>query len=298
MKVVVTGSHGLIGSALAPALEDAGHTVIRLVRGSAVAGEVRWDPAAGVLDATLLEGVDGAVNLAGVGIADKRWTEEQKRRILDSRVAATDLLARRLAELDPKPTVLVNGSAIGFYGDRGDEELTEESQGGSGFLADLVRRWEAATAPAQDAGIRVALVRSGIVLSGKGGALAKQLPLFRFGLGGRLGSGRQYQSWISIDDEVSAIVHVLGTDALGGPVNLTAPQPVTNREFTATLGRLLGRPALLPVPAAALSIALGRQLATEVLVASQRVLPVRLHESGYQFRHHDLETALRAVVGR
>jgi uncharacterized protein len=298
MKVVVTGSHGLIGSALTPALERAGHTVIKLVRSSAMTGEVRWDPATGVLDATLLEGVDGAVNLAGQGIAERRWTAEQKQRILDSRVTGTDLLARRLAELDDKPAVLVSGSAIGFYGDRGDEELTEDSKGGTGFLCDLVRRWEAATAPAQEAGIRVAQLRSGIVLSAAGGALKKQLPLFKLGIGGRLGSGRQYQSWISIEDEVGAILHALGTHAVSGPVNLTAPQPVTNREFTATLGRVLRRPTLLAVPRAALSVAFGSELADEVLLASQRVLPARLDATGYQFQHPGLEAALRAVLSK
>jgi uncharacterized protein (TIGR01777 family) len=297
MKLAVTGSRGLLGSALVPALEAAGHTVVRLVRGSAMNGEVRWDPAAGVLDTTLLVGVDGAVNLAGEGIADKRWTQEQKQRILDSRVRSTELLARGLAALDPKPSVLVSGSAIGFYGDRGDEELTEESVSGDGFLADLVRRWEAATAPAEAAGVRVAHIRTGIVLSARGGALKKQLPLFKLGLGGRLGSGRQYQSWIAIDDEIGAILHALSTDRISGPVNLTAPMPVTNREFTATLGRVLGRPTLLPVPRFALSLALGGQLATEVLLASQRVLPATLGATGYQFKHPGLEAALRAALG-
>jgi uncharacterized protein (TIGR01777 family) len=298
MKLVVTGSHGLIGSALVPALEDAGHTVVPLVRGSAKTGEVRWDPAAGFLDTNLLEGVEGAVNLAGEGLADKRWSDEQKRRILESRVKTTDLLARSLAELDPKPTVLVSGSAIGYYGDRGDEELTEESSGGTGFLADLVRQWEAATAPAEQAGIRVVHTRTGIVLSAQGGALKKQLPLFRFGAGGRLGSGRQYQSWVSIDDEVGGIVHALRTDAISGPLNLTAPEPVTNREFTATLGRVMSRPTIAAVPRFALAVALGGELVDEVLLASQRVRPARLQATGYQFKHPSLEGALRAVLGR
>jgi uncharacterized protein len=298
MKLVVTGSHGLIGSALVAALEDGGHSVVRLVRGSALTGEVHWDPAAGVLDRTLLDGVDGAVNLAGEGIADKRWTDDQKQRIVDSRVRSTDLLARALAELDPRPTVLVSGSAVGYYGDRGDEELTEESSGGADFLADLVRQWEAATAPAEQAGIRVVHARTGIVLSARGGALKKQLPLLKLGLGGRLGSGRQYQSWISIDDEVGGILHALQTDTLSGPVNLTGPEPVTNREFTATLGRVLGRPARLAVPRFALALALGGQLTDVALLASQRVRPTRLQATGYQFRHPGLEAALRAVLGK
>lgn len=298
MKLVVTGSHGLIGSALVAALEDGGHTVVRLVRGSAGTGEVRWDPAAGFLDTSLLEGVDGAVNLAGAGLADKRWSDEQKRRLLDSRVKTTDLLARSFAELDPKPSVLVSGSAIGYYGDRGDEELSEESSGGAGFLADLARQWEAATAPAEQAGIRVVPIRTGIVLSAQGGALKKQLPLFKLGLGGRLGAGRQYQSWISIDDEVGAIVHALKTETVSGPLNLTAPAPVTNREFTATLGRVLGRPTFAAVPRFALAVALGGELVDEVLLAGQRVLPARLEATGYQFKHPGLEAGLRAVLGK
>jgi uncharacterized protein len=297
MKLAVAGSRGLIGSALVPALEEAGHTVVRLVRGSTMTGDAGWDPAAGVLDPTLLEGIDAAVNLAGEGVAEKRWTPEQKKRILDSRVSSTDLLARRLAGLDPKPSVFVSASAIGFYGDRGDEELTEQSSGGAGFLADVVRQWEAATAPAEEAGIRVVHIRTGIVLSAKGGALNKQLPLFRLGVGGRLGSGRQYQSWISIDDEIGAILHALTSRTISGPVNLTAPEPVTNREFTTTLSAQLRRPALIAVPRFALSLALGGQLADEVLLAGQRVLPAVLRSSDYRFRHPGLKAALAAVLG-
>ncbi len=297
MNVVVTGSHGLIGSALVSALEAAGHAVVPLVRGPATGAEVHWDPAAGVLDASLLTGVDAAVHLAGEGLAGKRWTAEQKQRLVDSRVKSTDLLARRLAELDPKPRVLVSGSAVGFYGDRGDAELTEDSPGGTGFLADLVRQWEAASAPAAEA-MRVVNIRTGIVLSADGGALKKQLPLFRFGVGGKLGSGRQYQSWISIEDEVAAIIHVLENDSLFGPVNLTAPHPVTNAEFTKTVGRVLRRPTLLTVPRFGLSLVLGKDLANEALLAGQRVLPARLEASGYRFRQPDLEGALRAVLNK
>jgi uncharacterized protein len=298
MKVVVTGSHGLIGSALVPALRQAGHTVVPLVRGSAGTGEVRWDPAGGVLDLNLLEGVNGAVHLAGEGIADKRWTAEHKQRIGESRVKSTDLLARTLAQLDPKPQVLVSGSAVGFYGDRGNEELTEESHAGSGFLPDLVKKWEAATAPAEQAGIRVAHIRSGIVLSPEGGALKQQLPLFKLGVGGRLGSGRQYQSWISIADEIGGILHVLASDALRGPVNLTAPQPVTNASFTRTLGSVLGRPAVIPVPRFAVSLVFGTELVDAALLASQRVLPARLQATGYSFQHPGLEEALRSLLGK
>jgi uncharacterized protein (TIGR01777 family) len=298
MKVAVTGSHGLIGTALVRALRQAGHTVVPLVRGSAGTGEVQWDPAGGVLDLNLLEGIEGAVHLAGEGIADKRWTDEQKQRIRESRVKSTDLLARTLAQLHPKPQVLVSGSAIGFYGDRGDDELTEESSAGAGFLPGLVTKWELATAPAEQAGIRVAHIRSGIVLSAEGGALKKQLPLFKLGVGGRLGSGRQYQSWISIADEVGAILHVLGSDALWGPVNLTAPQPVTNASFTRTLASVLGRPAVIPVPTFALSLVFGAELVAEALLASQRVLPARLQASGYSFEHSGLAEALCSLLGK
>jgi uncharacterized protein (TIGR01777 family) len=297
MKVAVTGSHGLIGSALVPALQAAGHEVIRLVRGSARTGEIHWDPAAGVLDLTLLDGVEGAVNLAGETIADKRWSAERKRKILNSRLDSTGLLARRMARLDPPPSVLVSGSAVGFYGDRGDEELTEKSPAGTGYLADVVRHWEAATAPAERAGIRVVHIRTGLVLSAKGGILKRMLPLFKLGAGGKLGSGRQYQSWISIDDEVQGILHALTNGELSGPLNLTAPNPVTNADFTRTLGSVLRRPTFLSVPRFALSLALGKELTGEALVTGQRVLPVKLEESGYRFADPELEPTLRSLLG-
>jgi uncharacterized protein (TIGR01777 family) len=243
-----------------------------------------------------LVGVEAVVNLAGEGIAERRWTPAQKEKIRRSRIMGTDLLVRRLAELLPRPAVLVSGSAVGYYGNGGDDKLDEESPNGSGFLAELVRDWEAATAPASDAGIRVACIRTGIVQSPRGGALKRQLPLFKFGLGGRLGSGRQYQSWIAIDDEVGAIRHVLNTDDLSGPVNLTAPNPVTNAEFTATLASVLRRPKLLPVPRFGLALVLGGELVDEALLFSQRVLPGKLLQSGYQFRYPFLEGALRALL--
>ncbi len=285
MKVAVTGSHGLIGSALVASLEADGHEVVRVVRGP---GDV--------LDVGGLGGVEAVVHLAGEGIAERRWTPAQKEKIRHSRIMGTDLLARRLAELTPRPAVLVSGSAVGYYGNGGDDKLDEESPNGSGFLAELVRDWEAATAPASDAGIRVACIRTGIVQSPKGGALKRQLPLFKFGLGGRLGPGRQYQSWIAIDDEVSAIRHVLNTDDLSGPVNLTAPNAVTNAEFTATLASVLRRPALLPVPRFGLALVLGRELVDEALLFSQRVMPRRLEQSGYQFHYPSLEGAFRALL--
>jgi uncharacterized protein (TIGR01777 family) len=296
MKLVVTGSHGLIGGALVPALQRAGHTVVPLVRGPAGPGQVRWDPAAGDLDAGALAGIDGAVNLAGEGLADRRWTQSQKQRILDSRVRATTLLANRLVEAGGTG-VLISGSAVGFYGDRGDEKLTEEAPGGSGYLADVVRQWEAATEPARHAGVRVVLIRTGIVLSPLGGALKRQLPLFRCSVGGRLGSGRQYQSWISLADEVGAIIHAATTESLSGPVNLTAPAPVTNAEFTRTLAAVLHRPALLPAPRLALSLVLGPELVDEALLASQRVLPEKLRRSGFVFEQPNLDGALRSLLG-
>jgi uncharacterized protein (TIGR01777 family) len=298
MTVAVTGSHGLIGSALVPALEAAGHTVVPLVRGSARPGQIHWDPAAGVLDATLLAGVEGVVHLAGEGVADKRWTPEQKQRIRDSRVRSTDLLARRLVEIDPKPSVLVSGSAVGYYGNRGDEELTEQSSAGSDFLADVCRQWEAATRPAEQAGVRVAHIRTGIVLSGHGGALKAMLPLFKLGVGGKLGSGRFYQSWISIDDEVGAIRHALSTQSLSGPVNLGSPHPVTNAEFTRALGRVLRRPTVVAVPRFGLELVMGSGLVNGALLASQRMLPVKLQQSGYHFSRPDLEDALRSALGK
>lgn len=298
MDVVVSGSHGLIGSALVPALEGEGHAVRRLVRGAATGRDVAWDPASGWVDRAALHGARAVVHLAGAGIGDRRWTPKQKRRIRDSRVAGTRALAEAVARLDPAPAVMVSGSAIGFYGDRGDEVLTEDSEGGRGFLADVCREWEEATRPAQEAGVRVVNVRTGVVLSGRGGALGRQLPLFRLGLGGRLGTGRQYTSWISLDDEVGGILHALDTPALAGPVNLTAPAPVTNAELTAALGRVLARPAVVPVPRLAMALVLGRELVDEVALASQRVLPARLDATAYDFRHRDVEGALRAVLGR
>jgi uncharacterized protein (TIGR01777 family) len=294
---MVSGSSGLIGTALVEALGAAGHRPIRLVRGDATGDAVRWDPKAGTIDAASLEGVGVAVNLAGAGIGDHRWTDGYKREIRESRTGSTELLARTLASLNRPPAVLLSGSAIGYYGDRGDEVLTEASAGGDTFLADVCRAWEAATAPASEAGIRVAHLRSGIVLSAEGGALKKQLPLFKLGLGGRFGSGRQWQSWIALDDEVGAILHLLDHD-VAGPVNLTAPNPVTNAEFSKTLGRVLGRPAIVPVPAFGPKLVLGAELAGSLLFESQRVLPSVLHESGHQPAHADLEGALRAVLDR
>lgn len=295
MKIAVSGPSGLVGSALVPHLTAAGHEVVRLVRRAPGSGEVRWDPANGQLDPADLAGVDAVVNLAGAGIGDHRWTEDYKRELLDSRLSTTGLLARTIASLDERPSVFLSGSAVGWYGDRGDEELDESSPAGTGFLADVCRQWEAAARPAQDAGVRVAHLRSGIVLSAAGGALKKQLPLFKLGLGGRMGSGRQWWSWISIDDEVGAITHLLDTD-VEGPVNLTAPNPVTNAELTKELAHAVNRPSLLPIPAFGAKLLLGSELADALLFSGQRVVPTVLISSRYRFRHETLPVTLRDIV--
>jgi uncharacterized protein (TIGR01777 family) len=296
MRVAVTGSHGLIGSALLPALEAAGHEVRRVVRSAqAGPGAIAWNPEAGTIDRAALEGTDAMVHLAGAGIADHRWTERYKAQIRESRTGPTRLVASALASLDRRPAVLLSGSAIGWYGPRGDEVLDEASARGQGFLSGVTQAWEDATAPAEQAGIRTVHLRTGVVLSPKGGALAAQLPLFRFGLGGRMGSGAQWVSWISLDDEVAAIVYLLGA-SVRGPVNLTAPRPVVGAEFATTLGRVLGRPAGLPAPSFALRLGLGRELADTLLLSGQRVQPTVLLERGFAFRHPELGAALRSLL--
>jgi uncharacterized protein (TIGR01777 family) len=296
MDVVVTGSSGLVGSALVPALWEAGHSVRRLVRRAPHApDEVRWDPAGGDIDAAGLAGVDAAVHLAGEGIAEKRWTPEQKRRLVESRTHGTRLLAETLAALDPKPTVLLSGSAVGWYGSQGDTVLTEESPPGDGFLPDLVRQWEAAAQPAVEAGIRTVFLRTGIVLSPHGGAMGKTLRLFKLGLGGPVGDGRQWWSWITLEDEVRAIIHLLTAD-VSGPVNLTAPNPVRHRDYARAQGRALRRPALLPVPRFGPRLLLGTELAETLLGDSARILPTRLEASGYEFRHADIDDAMRSML--
>ncbi len=298
MRVLITGSSGFIGTALVRSLEADGHQVTRLVRRRASGpGEVRWDPAGGTVDASALEGHDAVVNLAGASLGDRRWTAEYKAVIRNSRVQSTDLLARTLAALDRPPKVLASGAAVGFYGNRGDEELTETSGPGTGFLADVVREWEAATAPAAQAGIRVVTLRSGVVLSPEGGSLKRQLLPFRAGIGGRLGSGRQWLAWISLDDEVGAIRHLLTAHDVAGPVNVTAPGPVTNAEFTRSLGRALRRPTVLPTPTAALWVLFGREMVAEMLLTSHRVLPAVLTASGYSFRHPAVDAALTELLG-
>jgi len=298
MKVLVTGATGLVGAALVAALEPK-HEILRLTRGVPRSGaELRWDPEAGALDAHALEGIDAAVHLAGESIGGRRWSASHKRRVRESRVRGTRLLCETLAALELPPRVLVSSSAIGWYGDRGDETLTEDSASGTGFLAEVAREWEEATAPAGDRGIRVVRMRTGIVLAARGGALVPMRRIFGLGLGGPFGRGRQWMSWIALDDVVAAIGHCLTRDSLRGPVNAVAPGAVTQREFARTLGRVLGRPALLPAPPMALRLVLGREMADELLLASQRVEPRRLLATGYAFRFPDLEPALRHVLAR
>lgn len=299
MDVVISGASGLIGTALQAALRTQGHTPIALVRRPVEPGEnaIEWDPDGATIDHAALEGCDAVVHLAGEGIAASRWTDEQKARILESRTRGTSVVAEALAGLDRPPSVFVSGSAIGYYGDRDDEVLTEDSAPGDDFLSDVCVRWEACSQMAAAAGIRTVNVRTGIVLDDSGGALAKQLLPFKLGVGGRLGSGRQWQSWISLDDQVGAIVHLLTADT-SGPVNLVGPEPVTNAEFTKTLGRVLRRPTLLPIPTFAPALLYGRELVDSLLLASQRVTPSVLTATGYEFRHRTLEPALRDILGR
>ena len=299
MRIAVTGSSGLIGHHLRGVLEAAGHTVVPVVRRPAGPGEIQWDPTRATMAPGDLIGVEAVVHLAGAGIGDRRWTDSYRREILESRTRSTALLASTMATAfdDGGPRRLLSGSAIGFYGASDDRMLDEASPAGDGFLADVCRDWEGATDPASEAGVSVAHLRTGIVLSPAGGALKKLLPLFRLGAGGRMGNGRQWQSWISIDDECAAIAHLLASH-LEGPVNLTAPEPVTNAEFSRTLARVLGRPALLPVPRFGPAILLGSELADALLFTGQRVLPRALVDDGFVFAHPDLEGALRALLGR
>ncbi len=297
MKIVISGASGLIGTQLVNHLASNGHEVVRLVRRSPKSGEVQWNPKAGTLDAAALEGSDAVIHLSGAGIGDKRWTNSYRKEILDSRTQTTALLANTIASLSQKPKVFLSGSAIGIYGARNDEQLTEVSTHGTGFLADVCEQWEAAAKPAVDAGVRTVFLRTGIVLTPKGGALKKLLPLFKLGVGGKFGNGKQWQSWISIDDEIGAIEHLL-TANVSGAVNLTAPNPVTNAEFTKVLASVLKRPAIVPVPTFAPKIVLGGELADALLFTGQRVIPAALNASGYAFKHSTLESALRSLLSK
>jgi uncharacterized protein (TIGR01777 family) len=305
VNLLITGSSGLIGTALLERLRQDGeeHSVVRLVRGDAGSApgttDVSWSPTQGQIDVAGLERAgpfDGVVHLAGAGIGDRRWSAARKAVILESRTDSTRLLVDTLLRMSDRPPVLVSASAVGFYGNRGDEELTEASTSGAGFLAEICRAWEAAARPAADAGIRTVLLRTGIVLSRHGGAWGKQLPLFRIGLGGRMGPGDQYRSWITLADEVGAILHCLADDRVSGPVNATAPAPATDAELAKVIGSVLHRPTVLAVPAAALRLALGSEMADELILAGQRVLPAALEASGYAFAHPELEEAVRSVL--
>ncbi|MFE2490306.1 TIGR01777 family oxidoreductase [Streptomyces mirabilis] len=294
-RVAIAGASGLIGSALTRSLTADGHEVVRLVR-RAPRGkdEVRWDPDGQRMDAAGLAGCAAVVNLAGAGVASRRWTEAYKRKILDSRVWGTATLAAAVASLDERPRVFVNGSAIGFYGETGDRVVDESAPPGEGFLPSVCVAWEGAAAPAREAGVRTVFARTGLVVAREGGAWGKLFPLFKAGLGGRMGDGRQYWSYISLHDEVAAIRHLIDTSSLSGPVNLTAPTPLTNREITEAMGRVLHRPTVFPTPAPLLRLALG-DMSGDIL-GSQRVHPTRLLSSGFTFAFPSIEEALRAAL--
>jgi uncharacterized protein len=294
-RVVVTGSRGLIGTALVAALTAAGHPVTRLVRSAPKQGEALWDPAKGTIDAAAIDGAWAVVHLAGEGIAESKWTAEQKAEILNSRTKSTTLLAQTMAAATNKPSMFASGSAIGIYGDRGEEVLGDDATTGKGFLADVVTQWEACAQPAIDAGIRTAFLRTGIVQSVHGGALKQQLLPFKLALGGRLGSGKQYLPWISITDEVRAIFHVLNSN-LSGPVNLVGPAPVTNAVYTKALGKALHRPTLIPIPLFPLKAFYGPELVKEMLLAGARVMPNKLLADGFTFTHTTIEACLSDVL--
>ena len=300
MRILISGASGFIGSALADKLTSSGHRVIRLTRQPVSHGQdaVHWDPTKGCLDAADLEGIDGVVHLAGEGIGDHRWTDGHKARVLDSRVRGTKLLAETIAGLIDPPSVMISGSAVGYYGyESGDREFTEEDPPGRGFLAKVVEQWEVSSAPAQRAGIRVVRTRSGVVLGPQGGALRRQLLPFKLGLGGNMASGRQYLSWITLADQVRAMEFLLERDDISGPVNLTSPQPVTNARFTRALGAALGRPTFMPVPSIAINLMFSSEMATEMIFGGQKVLPKRLQDAGFEFRDPDIESTLRRMLG-
>jgi uncharacterized protein (TIGR01777 family) len=299
MTILVSGGSGLMGASLIPYLTTGGHRVIRLVRRQPRPGhnEIFWDPAAGRLDGEQLDGIDAVIHLSGENIGEGRWTAEKKQRIVDSRTKTTALLANTIAALPHPPRVFACASAIGYYGNRGDAVMTEADSPGDDFISYVCRQWEEAAAPAQNSGIRTVFLRIGIVLTPAGAALKKLLVPFHMGLGGKIGDGNQYMSWISMDDAVSAIRHCLVTPGLEGPVNIVSPQPAPNREFAATLGKVLSRPDRFPVPAAAIKLAFG-QMGCETVLSGVRVTPARLLDTGFCFRHPDLETALRHLIGK
>jgi len=293
MRIAVTGASGLIGSELVPQLRGSGHDIIRLVRRPTTSSdEVQWDPNAGFVGD--LGDVDAVIHLAGAGVGDHRWSDSYKKEILDSRVKGTETISRAIAQMERKPQTLISASAIGFYGDTGSTAVTETNPAGHGFLADVVVAWEGAARAASDAGIRVVHPRTGLVVSAKGGAWARMFPLFKAGVGGKLGNGQQYWSWISMRDEINAIEYLLNNPEINGAVNLTAPEPLTNAEITSVMGKVLGRPTLLPAPAFALKIVLG-EFSTEVL-SSARVLPAVLEQHAFDFQDRTIESAIHAAL--
>jgi uncharacterized protein len=296
MKIAIAGASGLVGSALIPILQSDGNEITRLVRSAPKAGEIEWHPNQDALDAKTLQGFDVIINLAGENIAAGRWSDEQKRKIRDSRVNGTHLLSEAIAQMSRKPRVFVCASATGIYGDRGDEILNEQSDSGGGFLAGVCREWEKATEPAGKSGVRVVNLRFGPILAREGGMLTKLLTPFKMGMGGKVGSGKQYISWIALDDAVSAIKLALNDESIRGPLNVVSPNPVTNEEFTKTLGHVLNRPTALAMPAFAARLAFG-EMADEMLLVSQKVLPKRLNDAGFQFQYPELEGAFRKYVG-
>ena len=297
MKIIISGASGLIGQPLVASLRKHGHEVVQLVRRAPQANQSQWNPSAGQLDVAVLEGCDAVIHLSGAGIGDRRWTAKYKQELVESRTKSTSLLATTIAKCNKKPSVFLSGSAIGIYGARGDEELTELSSHGDSFLAEICKQWEAAAKPAVDAGVRTVFLRTGIVLTPLGGALKKQLPLFKLGLGGKFGDGRAWQSWISLDDELAAIEHLL-TAKVSGAVNLTAPNPVTNADFTTALARALKRLAILPIPKFGPKLLLGGELADALLFTGQRVMPIELQKSGFTFAHSTIDVALRALLNK
>ena len=296
MKILIAGASGLVGSALVSKLKAEGAEVTPLVRSEAKSGEIEWHPDRGSIDAPALEGFDAVINLAGDGIAKGRWTEEKKRRILDSRVNGTRLLSETMANLSRKPATFINASAVGFYGSRGDELVDEESGPGEGFLAGVCRQWESATTLAEQAGIRVVKLRLGVILTKDGGIMGSMLGPFKLGLGGKVGSGEQVISWVAMDDVAGVISFILQNDSVRGPVNAVAPQPVTNEEFTKTLGRVLSRPTFMAMPAFAARLAFG-EMADEMMLSSTRVAAKVLNGAGFRFQYPELEGAVRAMLG-
>jgi uncharacterized protein (TIGR01777 family) len=297
VEVAITGASGLVGSALVASLQADGHDVLRFVRGGITGGdEIGWDPDAGRIDAPALEGIDAVVHLAGEGIGERRWSAQQKQRIRESRTRGTAVLAAAVASRERKPSVFVSASAVGYYGDRGDELLDEDSLPGTGFLSEVCQAWEDETRPAADAGVRTVNVRTGIVLARNGGALQRMLAPFRLGVGGKQGTGRQWMSWIALDDEIAALRAAIDDSRLAGPVDLTAPNPVTNADFAHALGRVLHRPTVLPTPMLPLKLRYGGELVESLLLASQRVLPARLEAIAFPFRYPVLQPALEAIL--